>query len=127
MKRDMELCRKILLAVEEQCNGDAIEDLAIDGYTHTQVGEHCKMMYEYGLLQEFRAINADGCSMIMFFVGEPTWEGHDFLDKVREDTVWNKTKETIKGKGLPMIFDVIKDVAAAVITSMTKAAISGMI
>nr|MBW8204273.1 DUF2513 domain-containing protein [Streptococcus oralis] len=21
-----------------------------------------------------------------------TWEGHDFLDKIRENTMWNRTK-----------------------------------
>ncbi|WP_198921654.1 DUF2513 domain-containing protein [Streptococcus oralis] len=25
-----------------------------------------------------------------------TWEGHDFLDKIRENTMWNRTKTNIK-------------------------------
>ncbi|WP_071838054.1 DUF2513 domain-containing protein [Veillonella montpellierensis] len=27
--------------------------------------------------------------MTLFSVGSLTWEGHDFLDTIREDTMWN--------------------------------------
>ena len=61
-----------------------------------------------------------------FIVGELTWEGHDFLEKIRQDTVWNKTKEVITQKGLPMILDVVKEVSATVIASMTEGAIKAL-
>lgn len=126
MKRDMELCRKILLEIEEKYEGEALFGLPLDGYELVQVGEHCKMMYEYGLISEFKPINADGAPMLGFFVGSLTWEGHDFLDSIREDTVWSKTKDVIKDEGLPMILSVIRDVATAIITSMTEGAIRGL-
>ena len=37
MKRDMELCRKILFAIEEEYEDVAIYNLSIDGYTMKQV------------------------------------------------------------------------------------------
>lgn len=61
-----------------------------------------------------------------FGVGRLTWEGHDFLDKVRSDTVWNKTKETIINQGLPMVVDVVKDISTSVISAMVEGAIKGM-
>ena len=61
-----------------------------------------------------------------FCVGALTWEGHEYLDKIRQDTVWNKTKDVITQKGLPMAVDVIKEVATAIISSMTEGAIKAM-
>ncbi|PHS34049.1 MAG: hypothetical protein COA92_03165 [Sulfurovum sp.] len=40
-----------------------------------------------------------------------TWEGHDFLDNVRSDSIWSKTKNILKEKGLGMSFDIIKKTA----------------
>ena len=59
----------------------------------------------------------------IFGVGSLTWDGCEFLDKIRSDTVWNKTKDVVKKKGLPLVLDVVKDVASAVISSMTEGAI----
>lgn len=125
MKRDMELCRKILFAIEEEYEDVAIYNLSIDGYTMKQVAYHCKVLHDGGYISSYKAQFASD-EIYSFIVGSLTWEGHDFLDKIREDTVWAKTKDTIKSKGLPMVLDVIKDVASSIIASMTTAAIGGM-
>lgn len=52
--------------------------------------------------------------------------GYDFMDKIREDTVWNNTKDIIKDKGLPMVADVIKEVSSALISSMIESTIRGL-
>ena len=62
--------------------------------------------------------------MYAFYVGRLTWEGHEFLDKIKNDTVWNKTLKVIKEKGLPLALDTVKDIAAAVAAAMLQAAIS---
>lgn len=126
MKRDMELCRKILFAIEEQYVDVALCNLKIEDYSTEELAYHCKLLYDAGLIADCKIKYADG-HVWTFGVGSLTWEGHDFLDKIREDTVWNRIKETIKSKGLPMILDVIKNVASAEITTMTTMAISGMI
>ena len=48
------------------------------------------------------------------------------LDKIKSDTVWNKTKETIKSKGIPLVLDAVKEISSAIVTSMVKAAIQGV-
>lgn len=47
-----------------------------------------------------------------------TWTEHEFLDAIRNGTVWNKTKDTFAAKGLDMTFDLIKIVAGRVATSL---------
>ena len=127
MKRDMELIRKIMFKIEEDYSGTPIFALQIEGYDMITVAEHCRMMNEYGLIDEYKAFGADNIPILDFLVGNLTWEGYDFLDKVRQDTVWNKTKDVITKQGLPMILDVVKDVSTAVITSMTEGAVKAIL
>lgn len=126
MKRDMELVRKILFSIEEQYNGDLIYCLTINGYERVTIAEHCRMLFESGLLDEYKPIGADNAPVIAFFVGNMTWAGYDLLEKIREDTVWNKTKDIITQKGLPMLVEVIKDVASSVISVTVESAIKGL-
>ena len=125
MKRDMELVRKILFSIEEEYDGESLYCLRVDGYDKITVVEHCKMLYEHGLINEFIPIQADNGPVIVFYVGNMTWDGYDLLEKIREDTVWNKTKDVITQKGLPMVVDVIKDVASGVISAIVEGAIKG--
>ena len=53
-------------------------------------------------------------------VNSLTSSGYDLLDKIREDTVWNKTKDVIKEKGLPMVTGVIKAISTAIITAVVE-------
>lgn len=122
MKRDMELCRKILFAIEEQYVDTSIEDLEIPGYTANQVAYHCQILENAGLVSYYHS-ESDEEGLEFFEVGSLTWEGHDFLDKIREDTVWNRTKNIITEKGLPMILDVVKQVSTDIISAMTEGAV----
>jgi DNA-binding transcriptional ArsR family regulator len=119
MKRDMDLCRKILFKIEELYDSTAIYNLEIEGYTRSQVAYHSNLLYEAGLISDYKAQYADN-EIYSFGVSSLTWDGHDFLDKIREDTTWNKVKDIIKNKALPMTLDVIKTVATGVITATLK-------
>lgn len=126
MKRDMELCRKILFIIEEQYVDTALYGIEIAGYTMEEVAYHCKILYDGGLISDYAAQIADD-QICDFGVGSLTWEGHDLLDKIREDTIWNKTKGVIKDKVLPMTLDVVKDVASAIITATVQGTIKSII
>jgi hypothetical protein len=125
MKRDMELIRKILFAIEEQYVDVALYDLEIEGYDQKTIAYHCRILHDANFISDYNAEFA-GDELCSFGIGSLTWEGHEFLDKIRSDTVWNKTKTTMKEQGLPFALDVIKNVASAVISGMTQAAIKGM-
>lgn len=122
MKKDMDLIRTILLKIEEVYIDTAIYDLEIDNYDNKTVAYHCKLLNNAGFISDYGAQFADD-ELWSFGVGSLTWEGHEFLDKIRDDTVWNKTKTTILDNGLPMILDVVKNVSTTIISSMTEGAI----
>ena len=54
----------------------------------------------------------------MYYVGALTWEGHNFIDNIREDTIWNNTKKKIKEKALPMTLEVIREISSALVAAI---------
>jgi hypothetical protein len=119
MKRDMDLVRGILLEIENSYVSTAICDLHIDGYDMNTIAYHCKILHEVGFISDYKAQYADN-KLYSFRVGSLTWEGNDYLDKVRDNTIWRKTKDAIKDKGLPFAFDTIKIISTAFITAAAE-------
>jgi len=125
MKRDMDLVRKILLEIEKLHISYDLLNLSIDDYDMYTVAYHCQIMYEHGFLSSYKPISVNG-GISGFRVGGLTWEGNDFLEKIRDNSVWHKTKETIKEKGLPLLVDTIKEIANGFIAAATQGAVEAM-
>lgn len=119
MKRDMDLIRKILFYVEENyVPGGPDIDVHIDGYLDSIIYEHCILMKEDGLIM--RLLDTSSLESKSCKIGNLTSEGFDFLDKIRADTVWNRTKSVIGEKGLPLITGTIKTISTAIITAAAE-------
>ena len=73
-----------LLVAERPCSGGAALALSIDTGA---IGDH-------------------GPSAMITSV---TWDGHDFLDATKDNTVWEKAKKKILSPGLSFSFDLLKD------------------
>jgi DNA-binding transcriptional ArsR family regulator len=93
VKRDMDLCRDILRLVEASPDsaGPAIK---IDGRSDEEMSYHIKLLGEAGLLEvgsaDGRFIKDDGRRIRLqkaYSVISLTWQGHEFLDAARNDTV----------------------------------------
>ncbi len=119
MVRYMKKKKKILLKIESEYLSTALIGLDIDGYDDNTVAYHCKIMEEAGLISSYEAHYAAN-ELWLFTVGSLTWDGCDYLDKIRDDSVWNKTKETIGKEGLPLVFDTIKTVSSAFVTAAAE-------
>ena len=119
MKQDMDLIRKILFYIEENyVAGQGAINISIEGYTDGEIFEHCQLAYQDGLIQK----PLDSSTMIgrSCMVNNLTSSGYDLLDKIREETIWNKTKGIMKEKGLPMVTGTIKTISTAIITAMAE-------
>jgi len=112
MKRDMELIRKILFAIEEQYKpGEgAIYQLKIDGYDMRTVAEHCDLLYQQEFIKSYKASYGDN-TIQAFTVGNISSTGYDYLELIRNDTVWDKTRTEIEKKKVPQTFDAIAKIA----------------
>ncbi|WP_081658430.1 DUF2513 domain-containing protein [Veillonella montpellierensis] len=63
-------------------------------------------------------------SLYFFSVGSLPWEGHDFLDTMREDTTWNTIKKIINDNTLPFTLEVAKSIATDLLAVSMKAALN---
>ena len=122
MKRDMDLVRKILLAVEIEKSGHAPDKLMIEEYTEEQIGYHVLIMIEANLL-EGEEVSELGSPSPMGMASRMTWEGHDFLDACREEKRWQTAKGIANQIG-GVTLDVFKKVLAELMVSQAKGLIS---
>jgi hypothetical protein len=114
MKRDMDLIRELLLKLEDLSKppsqtvllfaGDP--RLTAEGFTHEQID------YHLSLLREVRFIECPGSQPAGGGVNfrRLTWDGHDFLDSVRDPKIWEKTKKGADAAG-GFTVDLLKDLA----------------
>lgn len=118
MKRDWDTVRELLTRIEELPTTDhrlTLGDFEQNAAYTTSY--HMDLLIKAGLV-DGRMHPVLGGGPVQFTASKLTWEGHGFLDAIRNDTVWNKTKATFTDKGLDMTFDGIKSVAAWCLTSM---------
>lgn len=90
MKRDMDLVRSILIEMEKWTPQQRGSEIHIEGYTPEQITYHIGLMNEAGLLKAADANSFDGEAWIAIKI---LWDGHEFLDAARSDTVWNNAKQ----------------------------------
>jgi hypothetical protein len=89
MKRDMDLIRTIMLEAEKcpSLEGCRVE---IPGRTREDLYYNAKLAHEAGFIDaRFLPGSTD------FHVLRLTYEGHEFLDAARNDTLWAKAKEIV--------------------------------
>ncbi|MDH2997224.1 hypothetical protein A1D22_06005 [Pasteurellaceae bacterium LFhippo2] len=116
MQRNWDLIRRILLKLEEKADPRSLllPD-EITGFDKVTVSYHFKLLHNAQLIEATSTSTPEQYSYSAICL---TWDGHEFLDKVRNDSVWNKVKGTVQSKSLDLSFDVIKQVATATISAM---------
>ena len=93
MTRDMELVRKILLAVAANERPLDSVMVRIAGYTPEQVGEHIRQLHEARLLDGNAMMGPD--RRPRWNELRLTWWGHDFIECARNDTIWRTAGEAL--------------------------------
>ena len=114
MRRDLDLIRKLILAVEDRDAENWIPEIQIDGYTPQQIGYHSYLLVDAGL--------AKGANVSTVEDMLPNWHlsyltsaGHDFADAARSDSTWNKATTLVKNTGGGFTLDVLKQVLVSVV------------
>lgn len=115
MKRDFDLVRQILLQFEAKADAGIVEKPEVEGYPYELVAYHCRLLYDAGFLRCEPVKSSTSDRVIKALPFELTWEGHEFLDKIRSDTTWSKIKTYAKDKGLALSFSVVTELAKRVV------------
>lgn len=86
MKRDMELVRQILLAIERSPDPDLRFVLDIAGTDHKTSHAHYLLLMQAGLVHAIdRSSHGDDYISVSL-----TWHGHDLLDAIRDEERWQE-------------------------------------
>jgi DNA-binding transcriptional ArsR family regulator len=102
MKRDMDLIRNLLLVVEASEQpvvyiADLMVAERLQGMEQSDIDFHLKLLIEAGLIDGNKK---QGLSTVgNWYVRRLTWDGHEFLDTIRDPEIWRKTKEGASAAG----------------------------
>jgi Hypothetical protein (DUF2513) len=109
MKRDLDLIRKMVFALEDAPTGFAPGSLDFDGYTPDQVAYHAHLMIEAGLAKGARTthMRSSGPEASLTSL---TWEGHEFADAARDESRWTKAKAVVTEKAGTVTLAVLSQV-----------------
>ncbi|MCJ2126789.1 DUF2513 domain-containing protein [Methylobacterium sp. J-077] len=115
MKRDMDFIRNILLDVEAGKMQTRYEELI--GKTDEENGlELDKLRYHYKLIADAGFVTCIKDLSLGQVPIDLTWLGCDFVDTIRDDDVWRKTKSGASkaaGAGFGFIVELAKGYAKA--------------
>jgi DNA-binding transcriptional ArsR family regulator len=96
MKRDFEVFRKLLIGLEEKDNFQFPLRPKIAGVSDEEVAYHIKLLSDAGLVDASDWSTDDESDWV---VTSMTAAGHDYLDSMRNETVWNRAKDFVRKNG----------------------------
>lgn len=104
MKRNMDLIRLLLLRSE----GDQDAAAECTKFTVEELGYHVQLLIDAGLVEGMVARDSNG-AIIGAVVSRLTWSGHEFVQTMRDNTLWKKAKEHFLKPGVSWSFDLLKE------------------
>ena len=116
MRRDLDLVRDILKTCADSTGPVDAATFTDDTHPLESIVYHIRIMREAGLIHATVTSTWDG--VVRARVDSLTWEGNDFLDSVRSNQLWAKTKQRIASTVGSVAFSVVKDVATSIATTM---------
>lgn len=110
MKRDLDLIRNILFTIENSNSIDA--SLTLNGLAQLHQDQelilyHVFLLYDAGFIIGIIDETAPYISITRL-----TNEGHDYLDTIRDDSVWKQTKCTLGKISGSASLEVVKTIAS---------------
>lgn len=120
MKRDMDLCRQILMKVEDQPAGKCLQASSDLHSDQAVLAEHVWLLKQAGLIEAVFPGNSPYHKV--FIIHRLTPEGHDFVAHARQSALWEKAKDTAGKVGVGLTIAVMKEA----LTSLAAAAIKAI-
>lgn len=106
MKRNADLIRAMALAIEDLPPGQNLSKM--DGVDAHTFAAHAELMVEARLV-DGRILKSYGSEPAAAVIFRLTWDGCDFLDAARSDTLWRKAKDSVISPAASWTFDILKE------------------
>ena len=108
MKRDMDLARDILLALEARGNGRlGLIEVDIPERSRAEVAYHIMVLSQAGLIE---ATDLSSPGRFDWRARHLTWQGHEFIEAARNDTLWEHAKSTVIERTSGLALELLKGV-----------------
>lgn len=120
MKLNHDCVRDLLLTVEESDQKELLslhfllQKDKLQNYSEEDIFYTIQRLVEAGYINASTQTYYEGQDAIISSI---TWNGHQFLDNIREKTVWEKTKEKASIVG-SVSLPILSEIAKAYITDM---------
>jgi hypothetical protein len=102
MKRDMDLIRQIVLAVQT-APGPIFK---VEGIDQQDFNVHTQLLEEAGLIVASLSKGQMGIPN-KAAIFRLTWAGHDFADSITDDTLWKKAKDNVIKPSASWTFSIL--------------------
>ena len=111
----MDLIREILLVIESNPAGEMIHEISIpdDRWNDAELIGHLRLIHEAGLTDGTMEFFPDEVMIALYGLSN---SGHDLLDTIRNETVWENTKATVTKAGGSVAIETLKIIATAAMT-----------
>ena len=114
MRLDIDLFRKILLAVEQNKEATGYNPLhiSIPNYSEEEISYHVGLLHEAGLIHASEDLSWDG---VKWRPQRLTLQGHKFLDSARDEDLWEQAKNKLTKETKNFSFEMMKRVLTELI------------
>ena len=114
MKLDFDIVRELLIEIENNTELNSFISIPVDDYPENK-------LYALIKLDEAKLINSKilyaSNKLYSITVSSLTWNGHNFLNNIREPNIWNKTKGIASKIGAKS-FDAFIQISSNVISQI---------
>ena len=122
MKRDLDLIRDMMLRIEAchpkdgKITSETFKDLCDD---EEKVAFHLFLLYDVGFIVA-EPVNHSKKRCSDYIVEYLTFIGCDYLDSIRDQSVWNSIKEKLRRIGGNATLDILTDLASSLLREQLK-------
>lgn len=120
MKQDWTIIRQILLKLEDSSTPNTVlRPDHLETFDFQEVAYNMRLLYEAGYIEaNFQESRSGNGAINAAIARRLTHTGHQLLDTIRNDTVWQRIKSTIRDKGMDLTFDLVFSVGKKVAHQM---------
>ena len=113
MKRDLDLVRQLLLQIEALPAGPPVQ------YRTSEIEDpvllaHFELVLGAGLVNG-KIARSQGARGDVISISGLTWEGHEWIEMVRSQAVWNETKATLLAGAGALTYELTRSAAAKIL------------
>ena len=106
----MDLIRTLLFYFENKSDSAHVEaeDIILEGFDQNSIQYHIVIMCEAELLSCEKIQSTSSDRLVKAIPFRLTWEGHEFLDAARDDSVWDQAKDILGNKAISVSLGILQ-------------------